>query len=149
MLRNRYVELSARYLLGIIFIVASIDKISSPEAFAASIHAYRLSPELFDNLLALLIPWIELVCGILLMSGVKVRASSFILSVLLLLFMVAITAALMRGLKIDCGCFGKEHLTPVSWQKVGEDMGLFIVGLYLFFFSGNQYPQAGQLPVED
>src|SRR6185436_16375541 len=101
--------LAARLLLGLVFIIASIDKIASPDAFAASIHAYRLTPALIENLLAIAVPWIELLCGMCLVLGVNVRASSFLLTLLLGVFSVAISIALLRGLKIDCGCFGKEH----------------------------------------
>jgi len=123
--------LAARLLLGIIFIIASIDKIVSPDAFAASIHAYRLTPAIIENLLAITIPWIELLSGCCLVMGVNVRASSFLLTILLGVFSVAISIALLRGLTIDCGCFGKEHLTPVSWGKVLEDVGLMVAGAYL------------------
>jgi uncharacterized membrane protein YphA (DoxX/SURF4 family) len=123
--------IAARLLLGIIFIIASIDKIVSPDAFAASIHAYRLTPAIIENLLAITIPWIELLCGCCLVMGVNVRASSFLLTILLGVFSVAISIALLRGLTIDCGCFGKEHLTPVSWGKVLEDVGLMVAGAYL------------------
>jgi uncharacterized membrane protein YphA (DoxX/SURF4 family) len=136
--------LAARLLLGIVFIVASIDKISSPDAFAASIHAYRLTPAVIENLLAIIIPWIELLCGCSLVMGVNVRAGSLLLTLLLGVFTIAISIALVRGLKIDCGCFGKEHLTPVSWGKVLEDLGLMIVGVYLLIApAGNSFgPQA-------
>ena len=123
--------LAARLLLGFVFIIASIDKVVSPDAFAASIHAYRLTPAFIENILALIIPWTELLCGCCLVIGVKIRASSFLLTILLGVFTIAISLALMRGLTIDCGCFGKEHLTPVSWGKVLEDIGLMIAGVYL------------------
>lgn len=130
-LKNPYVVLVSRYLLGVVFIIASIDKIFFVEAFAANIEAYKMVPYPIVNLLALIIPWLELICGILLIGGVYVRGSALILTALLGIFTAAIISALMRGLEIDCGCFGKDHATPVSWTKVAEDLGLMVLGVYI------------------
>ena len=121
-------------LVGVVFIIASIDKIASPDAFAANIHAYGIIPYAVINLFALIVPWIELLCGVFLISGVLVQSSSGILSFLLVCFIAAMTVAIMQELKIDCGCFGKEHATPVSWSRVLEDVGLLLLCLHLFFF---------------
>jgi hypothetical protein len=128
-------------ILGTVFIVASIDKIVVPAAFAESILAYRIVPYAFVNLVALLIPWVELVCGVLLVAGVRVRPSAVILSALLSVFILAIISALVRELKIDCGCFGSDHATPVSWTKVAEDVGLLLLGLHAFAHSRENAPQ--------
>jgi len=121
--------------MGTVFIVASIDKITAPDAFAASVVAYQLLPYSLVNLFALIVPWIELICGVYLVAGVHVRASSSILSILIGIFIVAIISALLRELKIDCGCFGKEHATPVRWMKVLEDVGLLVLGALSYFFA--------------
>jgi uncharacterized membrane protein len=92
-------------------------------------------PYPFINLVALIIPWIELLCGIFLIGGVYEKPSSALLSLLLALFIVALISALVRGLTIDCGCFGKDHATPVSWMKVVEDVGLLLLGMQIYFFS--------------
>src|ERR1043165_8259056 len=109
MLSNKYLVFVVRFFLGIVFIVASIDIITAPDAFAASIVGYQLVPYPIINIFALVIPWVELFCGIFLIAGVHVRGSSVLVSALLGVFAVAIVTALLRGLKIDCGCFGKEH----------------------------------------
>ncbi len=131
---NRFVILLSRLILGMVFIVASIDKIALPEAFAASIQAYDLLPIGIINILALVIPWMELLCGIFLVTGMLVRSSSAVVSVLLGVFVIAMVSALLRNLTIDCGCFGKAYATPVSWARVLEDAGLLLLGLHLFFF---------------
>ena len=133
-LSNKYLLLFSRLILGVIFIVAGIDKIANPDAFSASIEAYKLLPYSLINVVALIIPWIELICGIFLVGGVYLRGASALLSILLVVFIFAIISAMMRELKIDCGCFGKEHATPVSWMKVLEDLGLFVLGIHLLLF---------------
>ena len=96
---------------------------------------------------AFVIPWLELICGILLMVGVKSRPGAIIISTLLALFMVAIISALLRNLNIDCGCYGKEHATPISWMKVGEDAGLMIMGMYVFYFTKGEPVVPEQVPI--
>jgi len=130
-LSNKYLLLAARLIVGTVFIIASIDKIYVPEAFAESIHAYRLVPDPTVNILALILPWLELLCGVFLLGGVKVRPSALLSLALFAVFAVAIVSALARGLTIDCGCFGMEHAAPVSWGKVLEDIGLMILCLLL------------------
>ena len=125
----------ARLFLGGMFIVASIDKIAAPDAFAANVLAYKLTPYALVNVMSLVIPWVELLCGIFLIGGVYRRGSSALISILLGVFIIAMVSALVRELKIDCGCFGKEHATPVSWMKVIEDIGLLVLGVYSYRFS--------------
>src|SRR5258706_8008307 len=132
MFSNKYLILLERLFLGTVFIVASIDKITAPDAFAANIAAYKLMPYSLVNMLALVIPWVELICGVFLVGGVYMRGSSVVLSALLVIFIVAMASALLRGLKIDCGCFGKEHATVVSWIKVLEDLGYMVLALWCF-----------------
>jgi len=130
-----YLLLLVRCFLGVVFIVAAIDKIALPEAFAISIEAYKLLPIQAINVVALIVPWVELVCGLFLIADVMKRASAALLSALLIVFIVALISALLRELKIDCGCFGPSHATPVGWGKVMEDVGLLILAVYLYVAS--------------
>ncbi|MBI1803087.1 MAG: DoxX family membrane protein [Ignavibacteriae bacterium] len=134
-LAHPYVVLLVRCFLGVVFVIAAIEKIAIPETFAISVEAYKLIPTYVINVFALVIPWVELVCGLFLIAGVFVRASSALLSGLLAVFVVALISALLRELKIDCGCFGPSHATPVGWGKVLEDVGLLVLSLYVFFVS--------------
>jgi len=124
----------SRVTLGLIFIVASIEKIALPDIFAANINAYGIIPFPMINIFALLLPWIELLCGVYLLAGVKVRSASLVISSMLVVFIVAILIAMAKGLTIDCGCFGSAHATPVGWPKVIEDVGMLLLGLHLMFF---------------
>ncbi|MBI4546784.1 MAG: DoxX family membrane protein [Ignavibacteriae bacterium] len=140
-LSNKYVLLISRLVLGSVFIVASIDKIALPEAFAVNIVAYKLLPYGLTNLFALIVPWMELLCGVFLIAGVFLRSSSFMVSLLLSMFTIAMITALVRGLKIDCGCFGVEHASPVSWMRVLEDLGLLVLGIHIFTLSPQEFAE--------
>ena len=134
-LSNRFLYLMARCFVGVVFIVASIEKIAVPEQFAVAVEAYKLLPISLVNMFALFIPWLELLCGIFLVGGVFTRGSSLVVSVLLSVFLFGILSAMMRQLHIDCGCFGPKNSSPVGWPKVMEDLGLLLLGIYLYVFS--------------
>tara|TARA_B100000287_G_C20452502_1_gene710062 strand:+ start:443 stop:883 length:441 start_codon:yes stop_codon:yes gene_type:complete len=102
---NRYVILLSRFVLGIIFIYASIDKIIDPISFSSTIDNYHISPYSLNNIAALVIPWLELIIGVFLICGIFINGSSFIAILLLLFFIFILTQALLRGINVDCGCF--------------------------------------------
>ena len=89
--------------------------------------------------MAIILPWIELVAGILLLFGVMVKENSAIISVLLLLFTIAIIISLARGLNIDCGCFGTTLGTQIGLLKVGENLSLLIMSLVLMKFHSDSF----------
>lgn len=103
--KNSKIVLLARIILGAIFIYASIDKIINPIDFSNTIDNYHISPIQLNNLAALIIPWIEFIIGVCLISGVFLNGATIISMVLLVFFIFIITQALIRGIDLDCGCF--------------------------------------------
>jgi len=138
-LNNKYFLTSIRIVLGFVFIFAAISKASEPEEFARAIANYKLLPIFLINILAIILPWIELCAGILLVFGISEKENSAILSGLLLVFIIAITISLIRGLNIDCGCFGTTGGTKLGIQKLLENFGLLLLGLILIKY-GSKSP---------
>ncbi|HLX13177.1 MAG TPA: MauE/DoxX family redox-associated membrane protein [Bacteroidota bacterium] len=130
--QNGYVTLISRCLIGIVFVLAAMEKISLPDEFAVSLQAYQIVPMQAINVIAIFLPWLELVCGIFLLAGICVRSSAAIVSLMLAAFVAGISVALSRHLNIDCGCFGSAHASPIGWQRVVEDGGLFILAVNLW-----------------
>lgn len=129
-----------RVALGAVFIVASLDKIQNPEAFATSIANYRLLPYKLINGIAIVLPWLELVTGTLLVLGVWIRASTMILWGLLLAFSVAISQALARGLDISCGCFSTNPVAErMSWWTLIWDLIWLSWGILIWIFDHGHY----------
>ena len=104
-LRSPRLHLLVRLALGLVFVYASLDKIANPADFALIVKNYRLLPFDAINLVAVLLPWVELVAGLLLIFGLVTRGSSLLISVLLAVFIVALGINVSRGLDINCGCF--------------------------------------------
>jgi len=101
--RNPYLSVALRFFLGGIFIYASIDKILNPALFARAVFNYEMLPYWAVNFFALIMPWVEFAAGVLLVLGLFTRASSSLILAMLVMFGIAITQALLRGLEIDCG----------------------------------------------
>ena len=91
--------------LGIVFIWASWDKIWHPDEFASIIDNYRILPAAAVNLAAVVLPWVEFICGLLLLSGRLVPGAALTIDLLLLIFLLATAFNLYRGLDVNCGCF--------------------------------------------
>jgi putative oxidoreductase len=131
---NKYFLLAGRIVLAFVFIFAAISKAADPEGFAKAISNYKLFPIFLTNIFAIILPWIELVSGILLLFGIYVKENSVIISGMLFVFIIAISISLARGLDIDCGCFGTVEGAKVGIQKILENVGLLILGLILIKF---------------
>lgn len=132
-LSSEYNLLTARVFLGVLLTVISIDKIADPEAFAQSIAAYRIITGTPALILATILPWIELLCGLTLTAGILVRGSALLTGSLLIIFTVAVVTALVRGLDISCGCFAQGGSDRLSWYKLVENAVLIAISAYLFF----------------
>lgn len=135
-LENKFINMAIRVFLGFIFILYGIEKIADPIKFAGEIANYQMMPELSWNLIAITLPWIELVTGIFLIFGFKIKASSIISTGFLIIFTVAIGIAFARGLNINCGCSGTGEL--VGWPKILKNTGMIVLGLNLIFFGSKK-----------
>ncbi len=133
-----YFLFGVRIILGFIFLYAAIEKIAQPEDFAKNITYYGLLPTALVNFFAILLPWVELLVGIFLIVGILIRSSSLLITFLLVLFTVAISISLVRGLDISCGCFGTASGRKVGWTALGEDL-LMLAGSLLLYYIPNTF----------
>jgi uncharacterized membrane protein YphA (DoxX/SURF4 family) len=119
-------------LVGFVFIYASIEKIADPAYFAGTLQNYQIIPDPLINIVAITLPWLELVCGLLLLTGFWHRPSAFIIALLMIVFIIAIVSVILRGLDIECGCFGTG--TSADWTRIIEDLFLFAFTLQILIF---------------
>ncbi len=103
--RLAWIELLLRWSVGLAFVLASLHKIAHPADFAQIVYSYQLFPAYTINLIAIVMPFVELVTGLALLAGVYPRAAASIVNGLLVTFMFIIAVNLMRGHDFDCGCF--------------------------------------------
>jgi putative oxidoreductase len=117
----RFLLIAARIVLGLIFVYAAYAKLHFNSAwhlrdyyffFAMSIDSYRMLPLIIVQWMARILPWLELGLGAMLVIGAGVRWAGLVLSMLLVVFMIALAHAALGGLEINCGCFGTGSVKP-------------------------------------
>ena len=140
------VILLARLILGGVFILASLDKISNPGDFAAAIGNYHVLPFGLENLLALILPWLELLTGIFIIAGIMIDGAAIMIILMNIMFIIAISQALARGISIECGCFSVSSAAASATEgdKIGlvtvvRDIGFLILGFLIFYRQKYQF----------
>ncbi len=117
-MRQRCVVLFS-WVLGLVFAAAAVPKITHPAEFALAVYRYQLVPHDAINVLAVFLPWLEVVCAAALLFRPRLRTGALVLVLLMLaVFTTAISINLYRGIDIACGCFSvnaaKGHLGWLS-----------------------------------
>lgn len=106
-------------LIGGLFIYAGVVKIIGPVEFARDIDNYKMLPWQANVWLALYLPWLEILCGLALITRILYRGAVFIVTALMSLFIIVSMAAKARGLDVSCGCFGHaSKYLNFSWHLV-------------------------------
>ena len=129
----------ARLVLGTVWIVAGASKIGDLAASGRAVNAYRLLPYDAATFLGAVLPFLEIALGALLILGLATRLSAVVSAVLLAAFIIGIASAWIRGLRIDCGCFGGGGDLAVGQrpqyllETIG-DIGLLALAGYLAVF---------------
>ena len=125
-----------RLVVAAVLIFAAVQKIWMPLEFARLIREYHLLPDQVLNLVAVVLPWLEIVCGLCFLSGLWLMGTAVLLSSLNIIFVIAIayrawlimssTGVGFFDLSYDCGCgFGVVYIPT----KILEN--LLLVGMCL------------------
>jgi uncharacterized membrane protein YphA (DoxX/SURF4 family) len=147
--------LLARLVLGGLFMYMAWDKVTHPDVFLKLIREYEmlpLEPPILINSIAILLPWVELLCGILLILGVALRG----VSITLLLMLVGFTAIVALraigiwqaekvsfcSIKFDCGCgSGEQYICA----KIPENIGLCLLSIVVMLSQSRRWCLRGDL----
>ena len=133
---RRYAVHAVSLAVAAVFIYAGIDKIRDPLQFADSIAAFAILPAVLINLLAMGLPPFEIACGLLLIGPWTRRVGSLAVAIILVVFMIALSSALLRGLTLDCGCFGVGAPSrPRMWLELALDAALLSGALFVYLRS--------------
>ena len=130
---SEYLSLVLRIFIGIISIKASIWKIVTPKIWLENLAAYEIIPFELVNFFAVVIPSVELICGIFLIIGLRTRAAAAFYGLFILLITMGITVNLLRKRQINCGCFSPTG-EPISLWKVFKNIFEVIILAQIFFF---------------
>ena len=137
-LENGWFELAARWILGLTFIYASYSKILAPADFAKIVYGYDLFASEIINLIAITLPFIELVAGLALILGVYPRSAALIINGMLVAFIIVLSINLIRGHEFDCGCFSTQQTGKFSSAEstLVRDIFYLFLGFQIFLFRG-------------
>ena len=120
--------LGSRLTLAVVFIYAGVVKSNDIVAFAGQIANYQILPYAWNYLVASILPYLELLCGLLLLLNLRVRPAVLVLFVLNVIFMFVLSSAIIRGFDIDCGCFKPDSTNPTSpLAALWRDAGLLLL----------------------
>ncbi|MCL5991743.1 MAG: DoxX family membrane protein [Bacteroidetes bacterium] len=139
LIHNGYLNLVVRLLLGGLFIFTALSKFSDLSVFSKEIDNYNILPIFLINTFAVVLPWVELLCGIFLLTGIRIKANAMISISLFSVFTLAILIAMFQGLSINCGCHTKLLADKVGITKVLQNMGFLVLSVFLFYFPGNKF----------
>lgn len=132
-----WVGLAARLILGGVLVVAGALKVGAVGESILAVRAYRLLPYDLTTVVGTVLPFAEVVLGLLLITGTFTRISGILGALLMVAFIIGIGSAWARGLTLDCGCFGgggeisaEEAFAAYPWE-IARDVGLAACGAWL------------------
>jgi len=142
-LSSPWLTVRVQIALGIFFVVAALPKLVDPPSFAHMIYNYRIVPGAFVNLMALVMPWFELLAGLALILGIWTRTSAALVGALLLVFIGAISLNLARANAIDCGCFDLTAANKTPEERLADmrlvvlrDVGMLVMVAQILWAKG-------------
>jgi len=121
-------SMGLRIYLGLVFLYAAWGKIADPRQFALSVATYDILPLALINLMAVLLPWIEVFVGLCIILGWWTRACALCIVGMMMMFIVALSMALAKGLEMSCGCFASQEASE-------EINGLTLVRDFAWLFA--------------
>lgn len=123
-----WISTLARLVMGVVLLAAGALKVIDPQSSVAAVHAYEIVPAWLEHPIGWGLPFLELGLGLLLVSGLFTKTAALVSGLLVLVFIIAVISAAVRGLSIDCGCFGGGgQVAPGQTayaEEIVRDLGL-------------------------
>jgi uncharacterized membrane protein YphA (DoxX/SURF4 family) len=109
---------ACRVILGGLFVAAGLLKLRMPQGFADSILGFKLFDPVDQSHLVVLttfvVPWTEVIAGLMLLVGLWARASAAVIATMLVAFIAGVISVIVRGIETKCSCFGN-----LEWPCAG------------------------------
>jgi len=129
-----------RLILGFAFILASIDKVINPEKFLEVINNYNIVPQFMSPIIAVVLPWLEFICGVFLLIGILTESAAVMTIFLLIGFIYGVSINLYRGLDIECGCFSLLFKgESISFQTILRDIIFICFAVIIIFLNRDMW----------
>ena len=128
------IDVIARFSMGVMWIIAGATKLGNRVYMTQIIEAYEIFTPEWSGYLAVLIGPLEIAGGLFLILGLFLRQASQVGIFVLILFIIGIAQAWMRGLEISCGCFGEKVIENYPLEYAGtiiRDIILIILHIWI------------------
>ena len=143
----------ARLVLGVVWVWAAWSKIRSPRTFTQAVRAYDATPEWLSRSIGYGLPVLELALGVLLILGLVTRAAAAVSGLLFVVFLVGLVQASIRGIQLECGCFGGGGVTDGGNTQytldILRDVGLLVLAAYLVVWAFTHFSMDGFIARND
>ncbi len=123
------------WAFGAVFIWSGWVKLRDPAAFLVSVRGFRILPDPLAAWLALGLPWLEVLAGLAVLVGLLRRGGLLLLNASLVVFAIALASAWLRGLDVECGCFGKGTGATSIAAAMVRDVVLLLAGGWLWLLN--------------
>jgi len=100
-----WVSLVLRLGLAAVGFLAAWPKLMDIRQSQLAVHYYELFPTWLNNLIGIAVPVVELALGIVLLVGLFTRYAAALFGLMMVVYIIGIASAWVRGLNISCGCF--------------------------------------------
>lgn len=128
---GRALVVAARAVVAGVFVYAGVPKLLEPAAFAQSISNYHLVPESLVGPIAAVVPVLEIVVALALVTGFAARGAAIAAAAMLAVFSAAIAQAIARDIDIACGCFGTASSPEADWWSVARNVALLAAAVFV------------------
>ncbi|MBX3746487.1 MAG: DoxX family membrane protein [Verrucomicrobiae bacterium] len=140
-------SVSARCVVGGLFVAMGLSKALDPVDFLKLVRQYELiEASVGLNLIAVVLPWFELFCGVLLLAGVAVRGTAVVSLGMLMPFSLVVwdrarglhesLGGPFCGIRFDCGCGAGE---VAICHKLAENAVLMLCSAWLLGAGGRRW----------
>ena len=131
---KNFICLLLQLTLGCVFLYAGAVKIwgSGTEVFARDVAKYEILPSSLVQVVAMILPWIEMGIGGCLLIRCALNGALLLALACSLVFLIAVVSAWLRGLNLSCGCFGGDDTAMNFPFKVAQLIGQFMLCIYLW-----------------
>ncbi len=124
---------AVRLGLGCLFVWSGIPKIRQPYDFLSSVYTYELVGPQLGMLVAIVLPWLELLVGVCLVGGVFVGGALLTCTGMATMFTFVIASGLHRGLRISCGCFSASGGGVIDYLTLIRAVAILLVSMIAYF----------------
>lgn len=147
-----WLSFAMRLVLAGVMLWSGWSKIIDLDESVRSVHAYQILPSGLADIVGYVLPVAELALGVVLLIGLLTRYGAIVNGLLMIAFMIGIASVWVRGISIDCGCFGgggtvDAEQTQYLWELI-RDCGLLLGSVYLAIWPRSRFSADHALKID-